>query len=428
VKCFRKLDFLVILPNMSNTPQQPTSFPKNQIKVLLLENIHSNAIELFSREGYQLETLTTALGEAQLKEKIRDVHVLGIRSKTQISANVLKEAKRLLTIGCFCIGTNQVEVDAAKTLGIPVFNAPFGNTRSVAEMIISEIIMLSRQLGQRSMELHQKTWKKVSDGCFEVRGKTLGIIGYGNIGTQVSGLAEALGMRVIFFDVVSKLPLGNAKAANSLQELLEQSDFVTLHVPATPQTKKMFGREQLAQMKKHSYLINASRGQVVDIESLAEHLKSKHLAGCAIDVYPEEPESNVNDFVTPLQGLSNVILTPHIGGATEEAQANIGTEVPTTLIRFVNNGSTARAVNFPMIDLPPSGSSHRILNIHRNVPGVLSQINKLVSDLGANVNAQSLATDADIGYLVLDTDRGLSGEVKTAIEGLSTSIKTRILY
>jgi D-3-phosphoglycerate dehydrogenase len=408
--------------------QQTTSFPKNQIKVLLLENIHSNAIELFSREEYQVETLSTALSEAQLKEKIRDVHVLGIRSKTQISASVLKEAKRLLTIGCFCIGTNQVEIDAAKTLGIPVFNAPFGNTRSVAEMIISEIIMLSRQLGQRSMELHNKTWKKVSDGCFEVRGKTLGIIGYGNIGTQVSGLAEALGMRVIFYDVVSKLPLGNAKAANSLQELLEHSDFVTLHVPATPQTKRMFGLEQLSQMKKHSYLINASRGQVVDIESLAEHLKSKHLAGCAIDVYPEEPESNVNDFITPLQGLSNVILTPHIGGATEEAQANIGTEVPTTLIRFVNNGSTARAVNFPMIDLPPSGSSHRILNIHRNVPGVLSSINKLVSDLGANINAQSLATDADIGYLVLDTDRGLSGEVKTAIEGLNTSIKTRMLY
>jgi D-3-phosphoglycerate dehydrogenase len=408
--------------------QQTTSFPKNQIKVLLLENIHNNAIELFSREGYQVETLTKALNEAELKEKIRDVHVLGIRSKTQISASLLKEAKRLLTVGCFCIGTNQVEVDAAKALGIPVFNAPFGNTRSVAEMIISEIIMLSRQLGQRSMELHQKTWKKVSDGCFEVRGKTLGIIGYGNIGTQVSGLAEALGMRVLFFDVVSKLPLGNAKAANSLQELLEHSDFVTLHVPATPQTKKMFGKEQLSQMKKHSYLINASRGQVVDIESLAEHLKSKHLAGAAIDVYPEEPESNINDFITPLQGISNVILTPHIGGATEEAQANIGTEVPTTLIRFVNNGSTARAVNFPMIDLPPSGSSHRILNIHKNVPGVLSQINKLVSDLGANINAQSLATDADIGYLVLDTDRGLSGEVKTAIEGLSTSIKTRILY
>jgi D-3-phosphoglycerate dehydrogenase len=408
--------------------QQTTSFPKNQIKVLLLENIHNNAIELFSREGYQIETLPSALGEAQLKEKIRDVHILGIRSKTLVSAEVLKEARRLLTVGCFCIGTNQVEVDAARTLGVPVFNAPFGNTRSVAEMVLSEIVMLSRQLGQRSMEIHNRAWKKISAGCFEIRGKTLGIIGYGNIGTQVSGLAEAFGMRVVFYDIVSKLPLGNAKGANSLQELLEQSDFVTLHVPATAQTKKMLGKEQLAQMKKGSYLLNASRGTVVDIEALAESIKSKHLAGCAIDVFPEEPEANTDSFTTPLQGLSNVILTPHIGGATEEAQANIGTEVPTTLIRFINNGSTARAVNFPMIDIPPSGNGHRILNIHRNVPGVLKEINRIISDLGANIQAQSLVTDADIGYLVLDTDQAFSTDVKNAIEGLKTSIKTRILF
>lgn len=418
-----KNSFCRYIPNMPHT-----SFPKNQIKVLLLENVHNNAIELFSKEGYQVEVLTSALGEAQLKEKIRDVHILGIRSKTQISADVLKEAKRLLTLGCFCIGTNQVDVEAAKVLGIPVFNAPFGNTRSVAEMILSEIVMLARQLGQRSLEMHKKSWKKVSTNCYEVRGKTLGIVGYGNIGTQVSGLAEAFGMRVVFYDVMSKLPLGNAKAANSLQELLEQSDFVTCHVPATPQTEKLIGKEQLAQMKKGSYLLNASRGTVVDIEALAQAVQSKHLAGCAIDVYPEEPEANTESFLTPLQGLPNVILTPHIGGATEEAQANIGNEVPTTLIRFINNGSTARAVNFPMIDLPPSGSSHRILNIHKNVPGVLREINRIVSDLGANINAQSLSTDGDIGYLVLDTDRALSTEVKNAIEGLATSIKTRILY
>lgn len=405
-----------------------TSFPKSQIKVLLLENIHPLAVELFTKEGYQVETLSTALNETQLKEKIRDVHVLGIRSKTQVSEAVLKEGKRLLTLGCFCIGTNQVDLKAANALGVPVFNAPFGNTRSVAEMIISEIIGLSRCLSQRSMEMHRGTWKKISTGCFEVRGKTLGIVGYGNIGTQVSSLAESLGMRVLFFDIVSKLPLGNAKSCFTLHELLENSDFVTLHVPATPQTHLMIKEEQLALMKKGAYLINASRGTVVDIDALAAHLKSGHLAGAAIDVYPDEPEANTEKFQTPIQGLSNVMLTPHIGGATEEAQANIGTEVPTTLMRFVNNGTTNQAVNFPIVDLPPTFGSHRILNVHRNVPGVLKEINRIVSEIGANIRAQTLATDAEIGYLVIDTDREFSSEVKAAIEGLNTSIKTRILY
>lgn len=405
-----------------------TSFPKNQIKVLLLENIHPLAVELFNQQQFQVELLPSALNEAQLKEKVRDVHVLGIRSKTQVTEAVLKEAKRLLTLGCFCIGTNQVDLKAANTLGIPVFNAPFGNTRSVAEMVISEIISLARCLAQRSMEVHRGTWKKVSTGCYEVRGKTLGIIGYGNIGTQVSGLAEALGMRVVFYDVVSKLPLGNAKGCHTLNELLETSDFVTLHVPATPQTHMMMGEDQLKVMKKGSYLINASRGTVVDIDALAAHLKSGHLAGAAIDVYPEEPEGNNDGFKTSLQGLSNVILTPHIGGATEEAQANIGTEVPTTLIRFVNSGSTNGAVNFPIVDLPPTEGAHRILNVHKNVPGVLKDINRIVSELGANVRAQALSTDAGIGYLVMDTDQEFSNDVKAAIEGLKTSIKTRILY
>jgi D-3-phosphoglycerate dehydrogenase len=261
-----------------------------------------------------------------------------------------------------------------------------------------------------------------------VRGKTLGIIGYGNIGTQVSGLAEDLGMRVLFFDIISKLPLSNAKGCLSLQDLLEQSDFVTLHVPATPQTHLMISEPQLAQMKKGSYLINASRGTVVDIDALAAHLKSGHLAGAAIDVYPEEPEANTESFKTVLQGISNVILTPHIGGATEEAQANIGTEVPATLMRFVNNGSTTAAVNFPIVELPPTSGSHRILNVHRNVPGVLKEINRIVSELGANVRAQALSTDAHIGYLVIDTDQAFSSEIKSAIESLPTSIKTRILY
>ena len=360
----------------------PTSFPKDQIKVLLLENIHPFAIEAFKSEGFQVEALSESLNPQLLKEKIQDVHVLGIRSKTQVSEDTLSSARRLLTLGCFCIGTNQVDLKSAKMRGVPVFNAPFGNTRSVAEMTIAEIISLARQLNQRNMEVHQKIWKKTSSGCYEVRGKTLGIIGYGHIGSQLSTLAEALGMRVVYFDILSKLPLGNAKVCHSLHDLLQASDFVTLHVPETPQTLRMMGTTQFKLMKKGSYLINASRGTVVDIPALAAELKSGHLAGAAIDVYPEEPEGNSQSFATDLQGLHNVILTPHIGGATEEAQANIGTEVPASLIRFVNTGSTYGAFNFPSVDVPPSRESHRILNVHKNVPGVLREINRIVSDLG----------------------------------------------
>jgi D-3-phosphoglycerate dehydrogenase / 2-oxoglutarate reductase len=405
-----------------------TSFPKDQIKVLLLENIHPLARQIFATEGYQVEALSGALGEEQLREKIRDVHVLGIRSKTQVTAGALAEARRLLTIGAFCIGTNQIDLQAAKMRGISVFNAPFGNTRSVAEMVIAEIIMLSRGLGQRTMEMHSGIWKKISTGCFEIRGKTLGIVGYGHIGSQVSTLAEAFGMRVLFYDIVSKLPLGNAKSCGSLKELLGASDFVTLHVPATPQTEMMIAAPQLALMKKGSFLVNASRGSVVDIEALTASLKSNQLAGAAIDVYPEEPEVNTDSFKTSLRGIPNVVLTPHIGGATEEAQANIGEEVPTTLIRFVNTGSTASSVNFPHVDMPHTKGTHRILNVHKNVPGVLREINRIVADLGTNIQAQALATDADVGYLMLDTDRGFSVEVKKEIEALKTSIKTRILY
>lgn len=407
---------------------QRTSFPKDQIKVLLLENIHPLAHQIFGGEGFQVEALTDALSEAQLKEKIRDVHILGIRSKTQVTAPVLAEAKRLLTLGCFCIGTNQVDLQAAKLKGIPVFNAPFGNTRSVAEMIIAEIIMLARRLGQRNTEMHSKIWKKISKDCHEVRGKTLGIVGYGHIGSQVSTLAESLGMRVIFYDIVSKLPLGNSRGCNTLTEVLKESDFVTLHVPATPQTHHMIAGAQLKLMKKSASLLNASRGSVVDIPALAEALRGGLISGAAIDVYPEEPESNVNDFATELQGLPNVILTPHIGGATDEAQSNIGEEVPTALTRFVNSGATTGSVNFPIVDMPLGKGIHRILNVHRNVPGVLREINRIVADLGANIEGQGLATDADIGYLVIDTNKALSQEVKHAIEALDASIKTRILY
>ena len=295
-------------------------------------------------------------------------------------------------------------------------------------MVLAEVVMLARRLGQRSTEMHQGVWRKVSTDCHEGRGKTLGIIGYGNIGTQVGTLAEHFGMRVMFYDIVSKLPLGNSRGCNTLNEVLKESDFLTLHVPATPLTQEMIGAEQLALMKKGAHLINASRGNVVVIPALVSALESGHLAGAAIDVFPEEPESNINDFMTALRGLKNVMLTPHIGGATEEAQANIGEEVPTSLIRYINTGSTLRSVNFPEVNLSPTAQSHRILNIHRNVPGVLSEINRIVAGLGANIQAQGISTDSDVGYLVLDTDRAVSSEVKAAIEALKTSIKTRILY
>lgn len=399
----------------------------SKLRVLLLENIHPLARELFNSEGYEVETLATALKPDELKSKIKGFHILGIRSKTQVTEEVLAAADSLLTLGCFCIGTNQVDLDAAKRRGIAVFNAPFGNTRSVAELVIAEIIALARQLGQRSMEVHQGTWNKVSTQCFEVRAKTLGIVGYGNIGSQLSTLAENLGMQVIFYDVLSKLPLGNAKGMNSLSDLLKVSDFVTLHVPATALTHKMIGAEQIRTMKKGAYLINASRGTVIDIPALTAALKSGHLAGAAIDVYPEEPESNVKDFKTELQGLPNVILTPHIGGATEEAQANIGAEVPVSLIRFTKSGSTTRSVNFPVVDQTPSPGAHRIINIHRNVPGVLRQINQIISDTGANIQAQALSTDAEIGYLVLDTDKPFPPESVARIEKMDASIRTRVL-
>lgn len=412
------------------TPKPPaaTSFPKERIKVLLLENIHATAHELFRAESFQIEAISGALKPAELAKKIEDVHVLGIRSKTHVTAEALKNARRLLTVGCFCIGTNQVDLGAANRMGVPVFNAPFSNTRSVAEMIIAEIVMLARQLGDRVREVHVGKWRKVAAGCLEVRGKTLGIIGYGHIGRQVGVLAESLGMRVAFHDVISKLPMGNNHAAESLEDLLGQSDFVTLHVPATPQTEKMIGGAELAQMKRGAYLLNAARGSVVDIPALAAAIKSGHVAGAAIDVFPEEPESNTDDFHTELRDLPNVILTPHIGGSTIEAQAAIGREVATSLVKFVNSGATTGAVNFPQVELPPTAGSHRILNAHRNVPGVLRDINRIVSDLEANIRAQVLATDADTGYLVMDIDQDVSGEVHRQIAALSTTIRTRILY
>jgi D-3-phosphoglycerate dehydrogenase len=416
---------------MSSTSQQPTpltSFPKEKIKVLLLENIHESASELFGGEGFQVERLTGALSEADLKKRIADVHVLGIRSKSQVTAAALAEAKRLLTLGCFCIGTNQVDLRAANRRGVPVFNAPFSNTRSVAELMIAEIVMLARQLGDRSREVHEGKWRKVATGSFEVRGKTLGIVGYGHIGRQVGVLAEAMGMRVIFYDTMTKLPMGNNRPCVNLGELLVEADYVSLHVPATRETHEMMGAAEFAQMKRGSYLLNASRGTVVQIPALVAALKEGQLAGAAIDVYPEEPEANGDNFVTPLQKLPNVILTPHIGGSTGEAQASIGREVASSLIKFVNMGATTGAVNFPQIEMPQEAGTHRILNVHRNVPGVLRDVNRIISERNANIHSQMLATDAEIGYLIIDLDQQVSRDVREDIAALETNIRTRILY
>jgi D-3-phosphoglycerate dehydrogenase len=404
-----------------------TSFPKNKIKVLLLENIHPKAVAAFKTEQFQVETTAGALPEEQLKERIKDVHIIGIRSKTKLTDAVLKEAKRLLAIGCFCIGTDQVDLAAAEKYGIPVFNSPFSNSRSVAELMIGEIIALSRRLGEKTMEMHSGKWNKSAKGCREIRGKTLGIVGYGHIGSQLSVLAEGMGMRVIFYDVIRLMPLGRAKACADLNSLLQAADFVTLHVPDTDITRNMIGKEQLALMKPGSFLLNASRGKVVDIPALAAALKSGHLFGAAVDVYPSEPEENSNGWVTELQGCPNTILTPHIGGSTEEAQEAIGVEVSEVLISLVNTGSTLGSVNFPTIALPYGGdTTHRILNIHHNKPGVMRDVNSILSEF--NVSGQILGTKKFIGYLIVDVESAASEEIKRRILELPSSIRTRVLY
>ncbi|XXV10740.1 phosphoglycerate dehydrogenase [Sorangium sp. So ce1335] len=401
---------------------------KEPVKVLLLENIHQSAHELFRSRSFEIETRSSALKEDELVAALAGVNVIGIRSKTHLTARVLEKADKLIAIGCFCIGTNQVDLDAANRRGVPVFNAPFSNTRSVAEMIIAECVMLARQLGDRSREVHAGTWKKVSKACYEVRGKTIGLIGYGHIGQQLGVLAEAMGMRVIYYDIAQKLPMGNNRPVPTLEALLAESDFVSLHVPATPETRNMIGAAELAHMRKGSYLLNASRGTVVVIPALAEALKSGHLAGAAIDVYPEEPESNSDGFRTDLQNLPNVILSPHIGGSTEEAQEAIGREVSRALTQLVTTGATTGAVNFPNVELPPLKGTHRILNVHRNVPGVLRDVNRIVSDVNANIDSQVLSTDANIGYLIMDLSQDVSAEVSRRIGALETSIRTRVLY
>ena len=408
-----------------------TSFPKHDIRVLLLEGVSRSAIETFGAAGYsQIEQHEKSLPDDELKRRIAEAHLVGIRSRTQLSADVLAQAKRLIAIGCFCIGTNQVDLGAAQSLGIPVFNAPYSNTRSVAELVLAEAILLMRRIPQKNAECHRGGWSKSAAGSFEVRDKVLGIVGYGHIGTQIGLLAEALGMRVIFHDIETKLTLGNARAVASLDELLQRADVVTLHVPQTAQTANMIGAGQLVRMRAGSVLINASRGTVVDIDALAASLQAGHLAGAAIDVFPHEPKANDERFESALIGMDNVILTPHVGGSTLEAQDNIGIEVAAKLVRYSDNGSTLSAVNFPEATLPEHPHSRRLLHIHRNMPGMLSRINEVFSRENVNIDGQYLQTNADIGYVVVDvsTDELQAAALKDALAGIPGTLRTRVLY
>ena len=411
---------------------QPNSLDKSKIKILLLEGVHPTAVDAFKKDGYhEIDYHPKSLPEPQLIDALRDAYFLGIRSATQLTHAVIDAADKLMGIGCFCIGTNQVDLDAAQQRGIPVFNAPFSNTRSVAELVLAETIMLMRGIPFRNALTHRGGWMKTAAGSQEVRGKTLGIVGYGHIGTQIGVLAESLGMKVIFYDIETKLALGNAQSVPTLNGLLEIADVVTLHVPETQQTQNLIGAEQLARMKKGAKLINAARGTVVDIDALAAALQSKHLAGAAIDVFPVEPKTEGDEFISPLRGMENVILTPHVGGSTEEAQQNIGIEVAEKLIKYSNNGSTLTAVNFPEVSLPEHPGKHRLLHTHHNRPGVLSAVNAVFSKEKINITGQYLQTNSQIGYVVIDVEtetREASLDVKRALEKVPGTIRTRILY
>lgn len=407
------------------TISKPIQNPSD-IRILLLESIHPVAQKALENAGFRVDLLHTSLAGEDLAKRLREYQVLGIRSKTQVTGDVIKANKQLLSIGCFCIGTDQVDLVGANSSGIPVFNAPYSNTRSVAELIICYMVALSRKLGDRNTETHRGEWVKSAAGCKEVRGKTLGIVGYGHIGSQVSVLAEAMGLRVYYYDIVKKMPIGNAKSVDALDELLSKSDFVSLHVPDTTETRGMIGERQLSKMRKGSYLLNASRGLVVELGALSQFLKSHHLAGAAVDVFPREPKHNEEPFVSELQQIPNVILTPHIGGSTEEAQEAIGHEVAESFLRYLGVGSTTGAVNFPNVELPMTEGVNRIMNVHENVPGVLGNINGIVSKNSANIRAQYLATDSKIGYLVMDMEHGDMAKVCDEIDQLSTSIRTRV--
>jgi D-3-phosphoglycerate dehydrogenase len=424
-----------------------TSFPKDKIRVVLLENIHPRAAEMLAAEGFRVESHAKAFDGPALVDLARDAHLLGIRSASNLRADALKACPRLLSVGAFCIGTNQVDTRAACLAGVPVFNSPFSNTRSVAELTIAEIIALHRRLTDKTAQMHAGAWDKSAAGSHEVRGRTLGLVGYGRIGSQVSVLAEAMGMRVVFFDVLPVLPLGNARPCRTLDELLAQSDTVSLHVPATPKTRNLIAAAQLQKMRQGAYLINNARGSVTDIPALAAALRSGRLGGAALDVFPDEPASNAQPFISEVRGLSNVILTPHVGGSTEEAQEAIAVDVATKLIRFVNNGSTTGAVNVPQVDLPeqnepltddhaadkPADAAghdrrHRILHFHRNVPGVLKNLNAVMAELGVNIVGQYLKTNEEIGYVVLDIAPGEVEAIGERLRAVPETIRVRVLY
>lgn len=408
---------------------QKTSLNKSKIKILLLEGVHQSAVDVFEANGYtNIERHSGALTQADLLKLIPQVHLLGIRSRSQINEAVFAQAKRLIAMGCFCIGTNQVDLDAAMINGTTVFNAPYSNTRSVAELVIAEAILLLRGIPEKNAKAHLGQWLKTAKDSYEIRGKTLGIVGYGNIGSQVSVLAESLGMKVVFQDAITRLPLGNAQQCKNLDELLAQSDVVTLHVPQDDTTKDMMGPEQFAKMKAGSVFINASRGTVVQIDALAASLESRHLAGAAIDVFPVEPKTTNDEFISPLRKFDNCILSPHVGGSTMEAQEKIGEEVAQKLVKFSDNGSTLSSVNFPEVSLPAHAGSHRLLHIHKNTPGVLSQINQFFSDKGINIRAQYLQTNSNVGYVVTDIDEEYGQMALSHLNSIDGTIKARILF
>jgi D-3-phosphoglycerate dehydrogenase len=407
----------------------PTSLEKRKIKFLLLEAVHQSAIDTLKKSGYEnIEVLKTSLEEGDLAEKIADAHFIGIRSRTQLTETVFAAAKKLQAVGCFCIGTNQVDLNSALSRGIPVFNAPFSNTRSVAELVIGQAILLLRGIPEKNALLHRGIWQKAASGSFETRGKKLGIVGYGNIGSQLSVLAESMGMKVYLYDVITKLPLGNAAQMDSLEQLMRECDVVSLHVPETPETKNMIAAKQLAWMKPEAVLINASRGSVVDIDALADSLENKKIAGAAIDVYPQEPKSNAEEFISPLRQFDNCIITPHVGGSTMEAQENIGVEVAEKLIKYSDNGSSFASVNFPEVTLPAHPGKHRLLHIHKNVPGVLSEINNVFSDTDINISSQYLQTNEQVGYVVMDIDVQYSEVALEKLNQITGTIRCRVLF
>ncbi|ACO80936.1 D-3-phosphoglycerate dehydrogenase [Azotobacter vinelandii CA] len=406
-----------------------TSLDKSKIRFLLLEGVHQTALDTLKAAGYtNIEYLTGSLPEEQLKEKIADAHFIGIRSRTQLTEEVFDRAKKLVAVGCFCIGTNQVDLEAARERGIAVFNAPYSNTRSVAELVLAEAILLLRGIPEKNAASHRGGWLKSASNSYEIRGKKLGIIGYGSIGTQLSVLAESLGMQVLFYDVVTKLPLGNAAQVGNLYDLLGQADIVTLHVPETAATKWMIGEKEIRAMKKGAILLNAARGTVVDIDALAAALRDKHLNGAAIDVFPVEPRSNNDEFVSPLREFDNVILTPHVGGSTMEAQANIGSEVAEKLVKYSDNGTSVSSVNFPEVALPSHPGKHRLLHIHKNIPGVMSEINKVFAENGINISGQFLQTNETVGYVVIDVDAEYSEMALEKLQQVNGTIRSRVLF